>query len=196
MFIYLLIIILVIFIVSTIIVTYVNEVTINNILVEENIPKKIDAIIVLGAGINKNGTPSHILQHRLDKCIEFYYLFNGTKVLLTGDGIKKDYNEVKSMKEYLYNNMEINEENILLDNYGVNTFSSILRAKKEYKINSAIIITNEFHLARALYIAKKVNLYAIGLSSDKGLYDNLEFYEIREIFATIKDYFRIYLLNI
>lgn len=178
MFIYLLIIILVIFIVSTIIVTYVNEVTINNILVEENIPKKIDAIIVLGAGINKNGTPSHILQHRLDKCIEFYYLFNGTKVLLTGDGIKKDYNEVKSMKEYLYNNMEINEENILLDNYGVNTFSSILRAKKEYKINSAIIITNEFHLARALYIAKKVNLYAIGLSSDKGLYDNLEFYEI------------------
>lgn len=191
MYISLLIVILFIFIFCIVIVAHVFEETVNEIVVKECLPKEVTAIIVLGAGVNSNGIPSVILKHRLDTLIEIYHLYNKSKIILTGDGINDEYNEVKSMEKYIKEKIDINKENIILDIYGVSTYNSIYRAKKIYNIDSAIIITNEFHLSRALYIAKKFDIKVKGISSDKGIYTSLDYYELREIFAIIKDFIKV-----
>lgn len=148
--------------------------------------KKMDYIIILGAGINKQGNPTPILRDRLLKAIELYNIGVADSILVTG-GKSNGFYEAEVMREYLLKNSIISDDNILMDYKGECTFESLYRAKYKYRINSAYIVTNEYHLSRSLYLCDKMKIKAIGAISDVGIYEDMCYYEIREEFAFIKD---------
>ncbi len=154
----------------------------------DNLPKKVDTIIVLGAGVDSLGNPSDILFDRLDTALEIYNYGVQGKFLLSGDHGEKGYNEVGSMKNYIIKNDSIKEEDIFLDNAGFSTYETMYRAKEIFNVNKAIIVTNEYHLPRALYIAKKIGIEAYGISSDKRNYIDMKSYKKRELLAQFKDF--------
>lgn len=162
----------------------------------DELPNDIDVILVLGAGVKDDGTPCDMLTDRLKTSIEVKkQLGEDVKFLLTGDHSKNDYNEVGSMKKFIQNNCEINDSNIFLDHAGFSTYESIYRAKEIFKVNKMVVITNEYHLPRALYIANKLGIKAYGIPSDIRNYWDIEAYEHRERLAQVKDYLYVNLLK-
>ena len=147
-----------------------------------------DCILVLGAGIRRNN-PSPMLEDRLKTAIELYNKGVAPKILVSGDHEHNDYDEVNVMKNYLKEN-GIPSEDIFMDHAGLSTYDSIYRAKKIFKVNKAVIVTQKYHLYRALYIAKSINLKSQGISANKQKYAFQAKRDIREIAARIKDFFQ------
>lgn len=160
----------------------------DSIMEIEEIPKDVDAIIVLGAGVKNDGSPSDILVDRLKTAINVVEEGSEGKLLLTGDHGRENYNEVKAMKQFIKENSSVKDEDIFLDHAGFSTYDSIYRAKEVFKINKAVIVTNEYHLPRALFIAKNLGIDAYGVSSDIRNYLNINSYMSREKMAQIKDF--------
>lgn len=154
----------------------------------DNLPKKVDTIIVLGSGGDSLGSPSDILIDRLDTALEVYNHGVQGKFLFSGDYGKEGYNEVGSMKSYVIRNDSIKEQDIFLDQASFSTYESIYRLKEIFKVNKAIIITNEYQLPRALYIASKLGVEAYGVTSDKRDYVDIEIYKKRELLYQFKDF--------
>lgn len=150
------------------------------------VSKTKKVIMVLGAKVKDDGTPTDILRDRLDTAMELLEKGKGSSILLTGNGQGAN-NETEVMKNYILSKNKLYEGLLIIDSYGVNTLTSIKRAKEIYKIDDLLIVTNEFHLPRSLFIAEEYGITAIGVPSDKGEYDDIEYYELREILATIKD---------
>lgn len=148
--------------------------------------KNIEWIIVMGAGVTRYGEPSKILRDRLRKAIQLYNIGAADRILVTG-GKSNGFYESEIMKSYLLKNSSIAYDNILTDYKGECTFDSLYRANTKYKINSAYIVTNEYHLLRCLYLCKNMKIKAIGAVSDIGVYEDMCYYEIREELAFIKD---------
>ena len=148
----------------------------------------IDAIIILGCRVDGD-SPSLMLARRLDKGIEVYNKLH-TKILLTGDNSRKDYDEVNVMRDYLISS-DINSDDIVLDHAGLNTYDSIYRAKYIFEAKKVIIVTQEYHMYRALYSANKLDLEAVGIVADnipqKGI---MLKNEIREILSRDKNFFK------
>ena len=119
-----------------------------------------DAILVLGCKVNGN-SPSLMLTKRLEKAYEVYKKTN-IKLLLTGDHGKNNYDEVNVMRDYLLD-YGIKEEDIFLDHAGFSTYDSIYRAKYIFGVKKIIIITQEYHMYRALYLANKFDIEAVGI---------------------------------
>lgn len=149
--------------------------------------KDVDCILVLGAGI-KNNKPSPILKDRLDKSIELYNKDVSDTLILSGDGIKDSYDEVSVMSNYVIDN--VNVDNLYIDKSGVSTYDSIYRLKTKLNPKKVIIVTQEYHLYRALFIANKLGLDAYGVSAENNSYKGELYREIREILARNKDYFK------
>lgn len=194
-------IICVLFLVLTLIITLllmrirVDTVGKNQIVNVEQLPKEVDAVIVLGAGLNSDGTPSAILEDRLKTSISVFDYINKGKLILSGDHGSSNYNEVKAMKNYIINNMNINESNVFLDHAGFSTYESIYRAKEIFNVKKAIIVTNGYHLSRALYISKRMGIEAYGVASDLRQYRDISNYIRREKIAQIKDYIYVNILK-
>ena len=151
---------------------------------EEN----VDCILVLGAGIRNNG-PSPMLEDRLLTAIELYKNGVAPKILVSGDHENYNYDEVNVMKNYLKDN-GIPSSDIFMDHAGLSTYDSIYRAKKIFKANKVVIVTQKYHLYRSLYIAKSLNLKSTGISATKKEYVNQRKRDIREVAARIKDFFK------
>ena len=166
-----------------------------NIVSVDKLPKDVDAIIVLGAGVKDDGEPSDILVDRLKTSIETCNSGVSGKLLLSGDHGRDGYNEVKAMKSFIKENMEIDDKNIFMDHAGFSTYDSIYRAKEIFKVDKAIIITNEYHLPRALYLAEKMGIEAYGLPSDIRNYLNIDSYRNREKAAQLKDFIYVNILK-
>ena len=147
-----------------------------------------DCILVLGAGIRRNN-PSPMLEDRLKTAIELYNQGIAPKILVSGDHEHDDYDEVNVMKNYLKEN-GIPSEDIFMDHAGLSTYDSIYRAKKIFTANKIIIVTQKYHLYRALYISKTVNLNSSGVSANKQTYAFQLKRDIREIIARTKDFFK------
>lgn len=159
-----------------------------------NLPKEVEAIIVLGAGVKEDGSPSDILNDRLATSLEVKNKLKESKLLMTGDHGRKGYNEVRAMKNFaLRNNVE--EKDIFMDHAGFNTYDSIYRAKEIFNVKKAIVITNEYHLPRALYIARKMGIEAYGISSDKRNYLMMSVYKKREALAQVKAFIEVNILK-
>lgn len=166
------------------------------IIFHDDIPSNINVILVLGAGIKDNGKPCEMLKDRLKMAIYVSREIKNTKILLSGDHSRYNYNEVGTMKEYIMKSCKnISESDIFLDHAGFSTYESIYRAKKIFKVNKMIIVTNKYHLPRALYIAKKLGIEAYGISSDMREYENIEMYKERELLAQVKDFIYTNLLK-
>jgi len=150
--------------------------------------KDIDCVIVLGAGIRGNG-PSPMLEDRLLTSVELYNKNISNKIIVSGDHGRVNYDEVNVMKNYLIEK-NIPSENIFMDHAGFSTYDSIYRAKEIFKVKKAIIVTQEYHLYRALYIAKELDIEVYGVSSTKRIYGNQIKRDIREFAARIKDFIK------
>lgn len=170
------------------IVKYVQVTGERSIAKIESLPQDVDAIIVLGAGVKSDGSPSDILADRLQTTIDIYEDGVNGKILLSGDHGKEGYNEVGTMKKYIEDRVEVDSKDIFLDHAGFSTYDSIYRAKEIFKVNRAVIVTNEYHLPRALYIAKKLGIDAYGVVSDKREYYYMSTYTKREKLAQLKDF--------
>ena len=160
----------------------------------EDIPGGNEAIIVLGAGVRTDGTPSDILADRLETSLDVYKAKLGNTFVLSGDHGREDYNEVRAMKDYIIND-NVDEKVIFMDHAGFSTYDTMYRAKEIFKVKSAIIVTNEYHLPRALYIARRLGIEAYGVKSDLREYQLMDSYKKREILAKLKDYFYVNILK-
>jgi len=146
--------------------------------------------IVLGAHVSDTGYPSDFLKDRLDVAIELYKKKKIKRFLLTGDHGKKKYDEVNNMKKYLIEN-KIDIGDIFLDHAGFDTYNSMTRAKEVFEITDAIIVTQEFHLPRALYIAKRKGLNVYGIIADRRSYSSINKLNFREKLAILKAYIEV-----
>lgn len=144
-----------------------------------------DCILVLGAGVSNNN-PSPMLKDRLNIAISLYEKNIAPKIIMSGDHLHDNYNEVTVMKNYAIAK-GIPSENIFLDHYGLSTYDSIYRAKHIFNAQKIIIVSQEYHLNRALYIANKLALEAKGVSAAKINYRGNTIREAREILARNKD---------
>ncbi len=147
-----------------------------------------DAILVPGALVYNDNTVSPVLKDRLDYALELYVSKRAPKFLLSGDHGTKGYDEVNAMRSYLLAK-GVPSEDIFMDHAGFNTYDSLYRAKNIFKVNSLLISTQKFHMGRALYIARNLNIDAYGYpSEDKRIY-NMSYLYFREAFARIKAFF-------
>ena len=147
-----------------------------------------DCILVLGAGIRK-GKPSPMLEDRLLTAIKLYNDGIASKILVSGDHEYNDYDEVNVMKNYLKDN-GIPSEDIFMDHAGLSTYDSIYRAKMIFKVSKFVIVTQKYHLHRAIYIAKNIDMKAYGVSATKRNYVGQNKRNVREFMARIKDFFK------
>lgn len=154
----------------------------------KDINKSYDIGLVLGCGVKKDGSPSLMLQDRLDKTIEIYDKGLIKNIIISGhhsDG----YSEVDVMEDYLINH-GINKNVIIRDNRGFSTSESIENFANKYQDKTAIIITQEYHLYRSLYLAQKFNLNAVGTPAKMVNYGGQIFRNLREILARNKDFLK------
>ena len=179
-------------VIITVIVTNIIIVTTtsNNILDKNSIKtiEDIDCILILGAGIRGNN-PSPMLEDRLLEGISLYQNEVSPKILASGDHMSKYYDEVNVMKDFLVGH-KIPSQDIFMDHAGISTYDSIYRAKYIFKAKKIIIVTQKYHLHRALYIAENLGIEVYGIASNPREYTNQSIREIREFLARTKDFFK------
>ena len=186
---YIFIVLIVIILVQVIINFYVILSTKNRIVSgDSKLLTDIDYIVVLGAGIRR-GKPSPMLEDRLKTGISLYNNDISNKILITGDHMNDDYDEVTVMKNYLLEH-GIPEEDIITDNYGISTYDSIYRVKNVYKSNKVVIVSQRYHLYRALFLSDNLDLESYGVEANLRYYYGQWYREIREILARNKDFIK------
>lgn len=161
--------------------------TIDNIITDKTeLPQDIDCIMILGAGI-WGDQPSHMLQDRLDEGIRLYKEGVAPKILMSGDHGSKYHDEVNVMKNYA---MEkgVPSSDIFMDHAGFSTYESMYRAKDIFEVDKMIVITQKYHLFRAMYIAESFDIETYGANSDPRRYRGFLYREAREVLARIKDF--------
>lgn len=171
---------------------YMDKTTDENLLtLEECSNMEADCILVLGAGVAANGNPSWMLEDRILTSEELYNIHASKKIVMSGDHGREGYDEVNTMKNYAIND-NIPSEDIFMDHAGFSTYDSLYRIKEIFGAKKIIIVTQEYHLTRALYIAKKLGLEAYGVAADKRDYLSMQRYrEFREYIARTKDFLKV-----
>ena len=148
----------------------------------------VDCIIILGAGIWED-KPSPMLEDRLLEGIKLYQNSVSDKIIMSGDHGRREYDEVNIMKNYAIEK-GIPSENIFMDHAGFSTYESIYRAKDIFEAKKIVIVTQKYHLYRALYIANQLGLEAYGVGADPRQYVGATYRELREILARDKDFIK------
>ncbi len=149
--------------------------------------KDVSCILVLGAGVKPDGKPSLMLKDRLDKAIELYKAKVAPKILMSGDHGTVGYDEVDEMKNYAMK-AGVPSKDIFMDHAGFSTYESMYRAKEIFQIKKMVIVTQEYHLYRALYDANKFDIEAFGIAANKVEYGGQSYRDLREIAARDKDF--------
>jgi SanA protein len=158
--------------------------------VEEAASLDSDCILILGAGVWDGGRPSYMLEDRLLQGIELYENGASDRLLMSGDHSRKEYDEVNVMKRFAIDK-GINSEHIFMDHAGFSTYESLYRARDVFQADRIIIVTQRYHLYRALYIAENLGLEAYGVASDPRQYFGQEIRDLRETLARVKDFFTV-----
>jgi vancomycin permeability regulator SanA len=148
--------------------------------------KDIDAILVLGCLV-RNDSPSDMLRDRLEIGIELYNTNASPKLLMSGDHGQKDYDEVGVMKKYATEN-GVPSEDVFMDHAGFSTYESMYRAKEVFGVDKVVVVTQNYHLYRAIYIARRLGIEAYGVASDLNTYTGQINREMREVAAICKDF--------
>jgi len=152
---------------------------------------KVDCILVLGAGVTgKENKPSPMLEDRLLQGISLYKAGASDRLLMSGDHGRVNYDEVNTMKQVAIDK-GIPSKNIFMDHAGFSTYESLYRARDIFEAKKIIIVTQKYHLYRALYIAKRMGFEAYGVPSDPRDYGGQDYRELREILARNKDFFYV-----
>ena len=164
----------------------------NSILSAEDVPSKdLDCILVLGCGVDAQGRPKPMLHDRMTVAVELYEKGWADKLLLSGDNSGPAYNEVGAMETFALEHGVPNEA-LLLDNEGFNTDASIRRARDMFGMEQVVIVTQEYHLFRALFLAESYGLEASGVSATLRTYGPKQVqWSLREVLARDKDFARM-----
>jgi SanA protein len=149
-----------------------------------------DCIMVLGARVFKDEKPSLMLNDRLEKGVELYNLGVSDRLLMTGDHGRLEYDEVNAMKAYAIN-QGIEADTVFMDHAGFSTYESMFRAKEVFEVKRMIVVTQEYHLYRALYLANELGIESYGVHADIQEYAGQKGRDYREIAARVKDFFYI-----
>lgn len=147
----------------------------------------VDCIMVLGCGV-RGSSPTPLLADRLQRGVEVFQLGAAPKILMSGDHGQEDYDEVNVMKQYALD-AGIAEADIFMDHAGFSTYESMYRAKEIFGIDKMIIVTQAYHLSRAVYIANKLGIEAYGVASDYQTFSGQFGRDAREVLARVKDLF-------
>jgi vancomycin permeability regulator SanA len=151
----------------------------------------VDCIIILGCRVYSDGTLSHMLNDRMEVGTALYFDMSEkgsyTKILVSGDHGTAEYNEVEAMKQFAVSN-GIQSSDVFMDHAGFSTYESIYRAKEIFGAKKIVIVTQKYHLYRALYVAEALGVEAYGVSADLRSYRGQIKYDLREILARNKDF--------
>lgn len=145
-----------------------------------------EAVLLLGAGVYPGNRVSQVVYDRLVKAAELYKAGRVKKILVSGDHGTKEYDEVNTIRRRLLE-LGIPGPDIFMDHAGFSTYDSVYRALAVFGLSNAVIVTQEFHLPRALYIAKNLGMQAVGYPADRVVYDNRHWFAVRETAARVKD---------
>jgi len=150
--------------------------------------------IVFGAGLRRDGRPTVVLRDRVTMAAQLYSSGKVKKLLMSGDNRFVDYNEPQAMREYAWS-LGIPDEDIVLDYAGRSTYETCFRAKAIFGLHEAILVTQRFHLPRALYTCHALGLKANGVSADWHPYRRSAtvFWQIRELFATLNAFWEVHI---
>ena len=148
--------------------------------------EKADAVLVLGAQVKPDGSPSKMLKERLDTGIMVYKSGLTDRMIKSGDPGREDYDEVNTMKNYAVS-QGVPSEHIFMDHAGFSTYESMYRAKEIFQAENLIIVTQEYHIYRALYDAKAMEIRAKGVVCDTAVYSGDKYRKFRESVARVKD---------
>ncbi|WP_028067730.1 SanA/YdcF family protein [Solirubrobacter soli] len=144
------------------------------------------AALVLGAQVYRDGKPSIMLRDRVNAAADLYRAGRVDKLLLSGDHSRKDYDEVGSMRRLLID-QGIPPQDIFTDHAGFDTWDSAQRARRVFDVSSAVVVTQGFHMARALYDARRAGLKATGFIADRRQYGTIMGkLRVREAAARVK----------
>jgi len=147
-----------------------------------------ECVIVLGAGVDgATGTLSWMLKHRLDTAIELYKSGAAPKLLMSGDHGRIGYDEVNAMKNYAIKK-GVPSSDIFMDHAGFSTYETMYRANYIFGVKRAVVVTQKFHIYRALYNAKRFGIVCVGVNSDQMVYSGHEYLELREKLSRTKDF--------
>lgn len=146
----------------------------------------IDAVLVLGAQVKPDGSLSKMLKERLDTGISIYKAGLTDRMLMSGDHGSDDYDEVNAMKDYAIE-QGVPSECIFMDHAGFSTYESMYRAKEVFEADNLVVVTQKYHLYRALYDAKALGIKAEGVACDTRVYRGDKYRKLREVAARIKD---------
>lgn len=147
----------------------------------------VDCILVLGCKVHGDGEPSDMLEDRLLRGLELYETGAAPKLLMSGDHGQTDYDEVDSMKHFAVDR-GVPSENVFMDHAGFSTYESMYRARDVFQAKKIIIVTQGYHLYRAVYIARALGLEAYGVDADLRNYSGQSGRDFREILARVKDF--------
>jgi len=151
---------------------------------------KVKVAIIFGAGINGN-KPSKYLKDRLDAGILLYKNNKVEKLLLSGDNGRDEHDELTVMKLYCYEN-GVDTTKIYIDYAGFDSYSTMFRAKEIFKVDTAILVSQKYHLNRCVYIGNKLGIKCYGFSADKGTYQGYKYVSFREYLAITKSVFDVW----
>ncbi len=132
--------------------------------VEEASKESFDCVLVLGAGV-WGDSPSHMLEERLNRGVEVYKAGCTDRILMSGDHGRTEYDEVNVMKDFAVDKGAVSEE-VFMDHAGFSTYESMYRAKEIFQVKKVVIVTQKYHLYRAVYNARKLGLEAYGVAAD------------------------------
>ncbi len=151
----------------------------------ENLPQTNTAI-VFGAGLRRDGTPTAILRDRVQTAADLYHQGKVNKLLFSGDNRFIEYNEPGAMRTYALT-LDVAPEDIVLDYAGRRTYDTCYRAKHIFEINQAVLVTQNYHLPRALFLCNQIGIEAYGINADLRTYSRRSFilWNIREALATV-----------
>jgi len=176
---------------------YIKTVTNNRRYFQaEKVPSEPVAI-VFGAGVWADGTPTPMLADRVEGAVELYRLGRVNKILMTGDNATPEYNEVVAMQQYA-ERLGVPSQDIKLDYAGFSTYESCYRAKVIFGVERAVLITQKYHLPRAVYTCNQLGIQAVGLGTpDWGKFrdDSMRFYTQREVLAVIKAIVELHIIR-
>jgi len=147
----------------------------------------VDCIMVLGCQVKDSGKPSDMLADRLRRGIEVYELGASPKLLMSGDHGRMEYDEVNTMKQVAID-AGIPSSDVFMDHAGFSTYESVYRVRDIFEADKIIIITQEYHLYRALFIAEKLGVEAYGVAADYHTYYGQSMRDFCEILARNKDF--------
>ena len=165
------------------------------IFTKEGVPPGRVAI-VFGAGLRYDGTPTAILRDRVQTAVQLYQLGKVNKLLMSGDNRVVDYNEPEAMRQYALG-LGIPDEDIVLDYAGRRTYDTCYRASAIFQVNTAVLVTQDFHLPRAIFLCNWFGVESVGVESNNNYYRKISrfIWNTRELFATSQAVWDVYALK-